>query len=182
VRYLIALATAAVALIAPLAGCGSSKSKTAPASAAAPAANPYSQSTPAATSTGGSASAAPGSVVTVATKHAKVGTILAAGPKQRTVYLFEADKGKASSCTSACAKAWPPVTTTSAAIVGGGAKAADLGTITRPDGTKQVTYNGHPLYYFARDGDSSDAYGQGVKAFGSSWYVLAASGKKVDTS
>ena len=65
---------------------------------------------------------------------------------------------------------------------GGSAKAADLGTITRPDGTKQVTYNGHPLYYFARDGDRSDAYGQGVKQFGASWYVLAPSGKKVDTS
>jgi predicted lipoprotein with Yx(FWY)xxD motif len=184
VRYRFALATAAVALIAPLAGCGSSKSKTASTSAAAPAANPYSRSTPAATSTGTSASATPGSVVTVATKHAKgkLGTILAAGPKQRTVYLFEGDKGKASSCTGACAKAWPPVTTSSAAIAGGSANAADVGTITRPDGTKQVTYNGHPLYYFARDGDMSDAYGQGVKAFGSSWYVLAPSGKKVDTS
>jgi predicted lipoprotein with Yx(FWY)xxD motif len=184
VRYPFALATAAVALIALLAGCGSSKGKTATTSAAAPATNPYSQSTPAATSTGTSASAASGSVVTVATKHAKgkLGTILAVGPKQLTVYLFEADKGKASSCTGACATAWPPVTTTSAAIAGGSAKAADIGTITRPDGTKQVTYNGHPLYYFARDGDSGDAYGQGIKSFGADWYVLSPSGNKVDTS
>lgn len=183
-RYRIALATAAVGLIAPLAGCGSSKSKTASTSAAAPAANPYSRSTPAATSTGTSASAGAGGVVTIATKHAKgkLGTILAAGPKQLTVYLFAADKGKASSCTGACAKVWPPVTTTTAAIAGGSAKAADIGTITRPDGVKQVTYNGHPLYYYARDGDSGDAYGQGVKAFGDDWYVLAPSGKRVDTT
>jgi predicted lipoprotein with Yx(FWY)xxD motif len=65
---------------------------------------------------------------------------------------------------------------------GAGANAADFGTITRPDGTKQVTYKGHPLYRFAKDGDAGDAYGEGVKAFGADWYVLAPSGKKVDLS
>jgi predicted lipoprotein with Yx(FWY)xxD motif len=60
--------------------------------------------------------------------------------------------------------------------------AADVGMITRADGTKQVTYKGHPLYYFARDGDKGDAYGQGVVGFGASWYVLAPSGSKVDNS
>jgi predicted lipoprotein with Yx(FWY)xxD motif len=182
VRNRFALATAAVTLIT-LAGCGSSKGKSATTSAA-PAANPSSQSTTAANSTGTTASAAPGGVVTVTTKHAKgsMGTILAAGPKRLTVYMFEADKGKTSSCTGACASVWPPVTTTSAAISGGSAKAADLGTVTRADGAEQVTYNGHPLYFYARDGDSGDAYGQGVKAFGADWYVLAPSGNKVDTS
>ena len=60
--------------------------------------------------------------------------------------------------------------------------AADLGTITRPDGTTQVTYKGHPLYYFRKDGDAGDAYGQGAKAFGAGWYVLAPSGNKIDKS
>ena len=60
--------------------------------------------------------------------------------------------------------------------------AADLRTITRPDGTKQVTYKGHPLYFFARDGDKGDAYGQGVNSFGASWYVVSPSGAKVDKS
>jgi predicted lipoprotein with Yx(FWY)xxD motif len=60
--------------------------------------------------------------------------------------------------------------------------AAGLGTITRADGSKQVTYDGHPLYYFIRDKDAGDAYGQGVNAFGASWYVLAPSGNKVDHS
>ena len=59
---------------------------------------------------------------------------------------------------------------------------ADLGTTTRPDGSKQVTYKGHPLYFYARDGDSGDAYGQAIKSFGAEWYVLSASGNKVDTS
>ena len=64
----------------------------------------------------------------------------------------------------------------------GRALTADLGTITRPDGTKQVTYKGHPLYYFSKDKDDGDSYGEGLKTFGSDWYVLAPSGKKVDNS
>jgi predicted lipoprotein with Yx(FWY)xxD motif len=116
----------------------------------------------------------------VTTKHAKLGTILAFGPKKLTVYLFEADTIQRSSCTGACASAWPPVTGKPHA--GGGAMAADLGTITRADGTTQVTYKGHPLYTFVKDKDGGDAYGQGVKAFGASWYTLAPSGKKVDKS
>jgi predicted lipoprotein with Yx(FWY)xxD motif len=118
----------------------------------------------------------------VSTKHAKVGTILAAGNKHLTVYMFEGDKGTASACTGACAKVWPPVTTSAAASASGAAVAGDLGTITRSDGTMQVTYRGHPLYWFARDGDSGDAYGQGVVGFGASWYVISPSGKKVDNS
>jgi predicted lipoprotein with Yx(FWY)xxD motif len=99
-----------------------------------------------------------------------------------TVYLFEGDTGSTSSCSGACASAWPPVTTTGTPTTTGSATAADLGTITRSDGTKQLTYKGHPLYYFIQDKDSGDAYGQGAKAFGASWYVLAPTGVKVDNS
>jgi predicted lipoprotein with Yx(FWY)xxD motif len=60
--------------------------------------------------------------------------------------------------------------------------AADLGTITRPDGTMQVTYKGHPLYFYAKDGDAGDAYGEGLKSFGADWYVLTPAGKKIDKS
>jgi predicted lipoprotein with Yx(FWY)xxD motif len=67
-------------------------------------------------------------------------------------------------------------------IAAGAASSADLGTITRSDGTTQVTYKGHPLYFFAKDKDSGDAYGQGVKGFGADWYVLSPSGFKVDNS
>ena len=59
---------------------------------------------------------------------------------------------------------------------------SELGVTVRQDGSRQVTYHGHPLYFYARDGDKSDAYGQGVKSFGAGWYVLAPSGKKIDTS
>jgi predicted lipoprotein with Yx(FWY)xxD motif len=66
--------------------------------------------------------------------------------------------------------------------VSGAARSADLGAITRSDGSKQVTYKGHPLYFFVKDKDSGDAYGQGAKAFGADWYVLAPSGNKIDES
>jgi predicted lipoprotein with Yx(FWY)xxD motif len=100
----------------------------------------------------------------ITTKHGKLGTILAMGSKRLTV----------------CASVWPPVTGTPHAA--GAAVAADLGTITRSDGTTQVTYKGHPLYTYAKDGDGGDAYGQGLKSFGASWYVLKPTGSKVDTS
>jgi predicted lipoprotein with Yx(FWY)xxD motif len=77
---------------------------------------------------------------------------------------------------------WPPVSSVGNAGAGGSAVAADLGTVTRSDGIKQVTYKGHPLYYYAKDGERSDAYGQALNSFGASWYVLAPSGSKVDHS
>jgi predicted lipoprotein with Yx(FWY)xxD motif len=99
-----------------------------------------------------------------------------------TVYLFEGDKGAASSCSAECAAVWPPVTTSASPVAGAGASPERIGVITRADGTQQVTYNGHPLYFYTRDGDKGDAYGQGIKSFGSDWYVLAPSGNKVDKS
>jgi predicted lipoprotein with Yx(FWY)xxD motif len=99
-----------------------------------------------------------------------------------TVYLFEADTGSSSTCSGACASVWPPVTTGGQPQAGGRAMASELATITRPDGSKQVTYNGHPLYYYSRDGDAGDAYGAGIKSYGAKWYVLAPSGKKIDNS
>ncbi len=161
-----------------IAGCGgSSSSSTQSASAQTATSTAQQSSAPAAPS-----STAPSAtnVALVTTKHAKLGTVLAVGPRKMTVYLFEKDTGGGSSCTGACAAAWPPVTGKPQA--GGGAIAANLGTIMRPDGTTQVTYKGHPLYLFVKDKDDGDTYGQGVKAFGAGWYVLAPSGKKIDNS
>ena len=63
---------------------------------------------------------------------------------------------------------------------GGGVSQSLLGTTKRADGTEQLTYNGHPLYYFAADTGSGMAKGQGTKAFGADWYVLNAKGSKID--
>jgi predicted lipoprotein with Yx(FWY)xxD motif len=180
VRTPTALAAAAGTLVL-LAGCGSSSKSTTSSSASAPAtsasAAPSRYGAGAAT-TGASSAAA--TAVLVSTKHSKEGTVIAAGPHHLTVYLFEADKAGTSACSGACATAWPPVTGRPQA--GSGTNAGELATITRSDGTTQVTYHGHPLYFFLKDKDSGDAYGQGVKAFGASWYVLAPSGEKIDKS
>ena len=159
-------------IVALLGGCGSSGKSTTAASQPTTAVNQSSHA-PATTT-----SAAP--TVLITTKQDKLGTILAYGPKRLTVYLFEADNGGASSCSGECASLWPAVSGHPQAS--GQAVASHLGTITRADGTTQVTYNGHPLYLYSRDKDDGDAYGQGLKSFGASWYVVAPSGNKVDTS
>jgi len=78
--------------------------------------------------------------------------------------------------------AWPPDTVTGTPQAGSGVSQALLGTITRPDGTRQVTYNGHPLYYFTADAAAGTARGQAVKAFGAEWDVVGVGGSKIDTS
>jgi len=98
----------------------------------------------------------------------------------RTLYLFEADKGGTSTCAGACAAAWPPVTASGMPTAGSGVNEALLGTVKRSDGTEQLTYNHHPLYYFAADTGAGTAKGQGSKAFGAGWYVVNAKGSKID--
>ena len=154
-------------------GSANEQSSTAATTASAPAA--------AATTTAAAASGAGAAgIATVSVAHSgELGSILIAGPKQRTVYLFAADKGPMSTCSGACAEVWPPVTTTGNPKAAGGANAADLGTITRSDGTKQVTYKGHPLYYYVGDPNSGGTSGQGINSFGAPWYVLTPSGSEV---
>jgi predicted lipoprotein with Yx(FWY)xxD motif len=156
-RLFTGAAAPAILAAAILAGCGSSSSSS---------------------SSSASTASAPAKAVTITTKHDKFGTVLAAGSKQLTVYLFEADKSAMSNCMSACASTWPPVIGKPHATHQ--ALPADLSTITRPGGQLQVTYKGHPLYYFAGDKDAGDTYGQGLKNFGAAWYVLAPSGNKID--
>jgi predicted lipoprotein with Yx(FWY)xxD motif len=107
------------------------------------------------------------------------GKLLADG-QGRALYLFTADKSSTSTCTGACASAWPPVTASAMPMAGGGVSQSLLGTTKRADGTEQLTYNGHPLYYFSADTGSGMAKGQGVKAFGSDWYVVDGKGSKID--
>lgn len=100
----------------------------------------------------------------------------------RTLYLFEADKGMTSTCDGACAQAWPPLLTSTGEKAGTGVSAAELGTTTRKDGTTQVTYNDHPLYYFVADRKPGDVTGQGLNQFGAAWYVVSPAGSKIDNS
>ena len=97
----------------------------------------------------------------------------------KALYLFEKDTSPKSTCYGACAQEWPPVTTSGKPVAESGATAAKLSTSKRSDGTAQVVYDGHPLYYFAGDKGASTK-GQGLDEFGAEWYVLAPSGQKVE--
>jgi hypothetical protein len=87
-----------------------------------------------------------------------------------------------SACSGACAGAWPPVTASGTVTATGGAQSSDLGTITRSDGTKQVTYDGHPLYYFAGDSGPGMSSGQGSDQFGAKWWLVTPAGNDVTGS
>jgi predicted lipoprotein with Yx(FWY)xxD motif len=100
--------------------------------------------------------------------------------KGRTLYLFEADKRDMSSCSSACLSIWPALSSTGKPQAHGGVLATKIGTIAGAAGKQQVTYNGHPLYYYAGDQRPGDINGQGLNQFGAAWYVLGANGDKID--
>jgi len=96
--------------------------------------------------------------------------------------MWVKDGHNQSMCTGSCASTWPPVTTSGAVTGSGGVVSADLGTITRSDGTKQVTYDGHPLYYYSGDSGSGMVSGQGNTGFGAYWWILAPSGSAITSS
>jgi predicted lipoprotein with Yx(FWY)xxD motif len=98
----------------------------------------------------------------------------------RTLYLFEADKGGKSLCDGPCASVWPPYVGNGTPQPGAGASSALIGTTTRGDGGTQVTYGGHPLYYYVGDKASGDVGGQDLDQFGAKWYVLDKAGQKID--
>lgn len=177
VRRTSILAAAGVAAISLAAGCGSSSQKsssspttTAPPSSSAPA-YPTAPSTTTPAPTGGTA-------LKFGTPKFPTAMTDSTG---KAIYLFEADKSSSSTCEGACATAWPPVPAAGTPSITGG-DMAKLGTTTRADGTKQLTYNGHPLYYFAGDAKPGDTNGQGSKAFGAEWYLLGPDGDSIDES
>ena len=127
-------------------------------------------STPAATPSG------PATVAVAS--NAKLGQILV-DSGGRTLYLFEADKSTSSTCYGACATYWPPLLTNGPPKAGTGASGTLLGTTKRTDGSVQVTYAGHPLYYVVTDHNPGDATGQAVNNFGAHWFVLGPDGNKI---
>ncbi|PSM39052.1 hypothetical protein C6Y14_34110 [Streptomyces dioscori] len=91
-------------------------------------------------------------------------------PAGRTLYLNTKDKKTASNCYDKCAKEWPPLTTTKPVTVTGKYTVpSSVGTITRTDGAKQVTYGGHPLYYYKGDSAPNEIKGQGVDG---KWFLI----------
>jgi predicted lipoprotein with Yx(FWY)xxD motif len=97
----------------------------------------------------------------------------------RTLYLFTKDSAKKSACSGMCASFWPPLHTGGKPAAGSGVTASLLGTVKRSDGTSQVTYHGHPLYSFAKDTKPGEVNGEGVTAFGGSWFAVSPAGNRV---
>ncbi len=100
----------------------------------------------------------------------------------KTLYLFEADTSPTPTCYDACATAWPPLLTTGTPTAANGADQTKITTAARKDGTSQVVYNGHPLYYFEGDTAKGDTNGEESSAFGAKWYVVNVAGNKVEGS
>jgi predicted lipoprotein with Yx(FWY)xxD motif len=173
VRVLAVPAVAAAAALVA-AACGSSG-----------AGGRYGQPAPStAPTTTGRASAtatpAPGQPATrVMAASSPLGRLLVDG-SGRSLYLFEADTTHASTCYDACAQAWPPLLADGTPGAGADVTGGDLATSARRDDTVQVTYHGHPLYFFAGDQRPGDTTGQGLLAFGAHWFVVGTDGTKID--
>jgi predicted lipoprotein with Yx(FWY)xxD motif len=169
----LSIGLSAFAVAALLSGCagGGGSTTTAPSSAAA-------TSAPASSAP---ASSAPASAAAAELKVAdsKLGQIVVDG-KGMSVYYYTKDTKDSgtSACTGGCLTAWPPVFTTSATPSVEGVTGT-LGTISTPDGKKQVTINGMPIYYFAKDKAAGDITGQDVNKV---WYLVAPSGEMITTA
>jgi predicted lipoprotein with Yx(FWY)xxD motif len=139
-----------------VAGCSSSGASSPPAATAAP-----SVAAPSVAASAAASGAASGATIE-AKAVGSIGTVLVASSNGMTVYAFSKDvkdSGK-SACTGDCASTWPAVTVPAGATPSAGSGASGtLGTITRDDGSLQVTYNGVPLYFFKNDKAPGDANG-----------------------
>lgn len=98
--------------------------------------------------------------------------------KEQAIYLFDKEGSAKSECYGACAEAWPPVLTDGGPQAGKGVDAKLLGTTKRDDGSTQVTYAGHPLYYYVED-PPGQVLCQNVSEFGGLWLVVQPSGEPV---
>ena len=117
----------------------------------------------------------PAPPATIQLTKSTLGSIVA-DSKGMTLYLFKKDNGSTSVCYGQCAAAWTPLLLNGKLRAGAGLKTSLLGTTQRTDGSTQVTYAGHPLYYFAKDTKAGDTNGQGFLGI---WYVVSADGTEV---
>lgn len=141
--------------------------------------NDSSTTAAATTSTTASSSSSGGTADVSLADAGDLGRVLI-GPDGKTLYLFDKDtSGDASTCSGACAAAWPPLTVKGNATAGDGVDASKLTTFKRDDGGTQVAYNGHPLYFYAGDAQPGDTNGNNLDQFGAEWYALTAAGDSV---
>jgi len=164
-RKLLTAAGLAAAVLA-VAACASSSSSSSSTATAAP------NSAPAA----GASSASSANTVMVRTI---AGTQVLTNSAGLTLYWFAPDTSTTSKCTGSCATYWPPL---KGPVTAGPGVTGTLGVITRPDGTMQATYDGHPLYTYAADSAPGQNKGNGLNASGGLWYEMTVSGATPDAS
>lgn len=161
---------AATALL--VAACGGGGATTAPTTAATTQAPP---STAPASEAPSASQAAEAYEVELADSD-KYGKFLT-GEDGKSLYMFTPDTATTSACNTGCVDSWPPFTLESGETVKGGDGVTGAFTmITRQDGSTQVVYAGHPLYYFSGDSAAGDTNGEGLN---SKWYLLGADGSQI---
>jgi predicted lipoprotein with Yx(FWY)xxD motif len=167
------------------AGCGGAAGGQPSSSARAPAtstqrqvAGPAAVSGPAAGAASGASVASSHAGVTVEVMQTQYGKVLVDG-RGRALYLFTRDRSALSRCYSECAVRWPPFLTAGAPAAGAGAQAKLLGRTRRRDGSTQVTYGGHPLYYYISDHLPGQVLCENVEEFGGTWFVVTRRGSAV---
>jgi predicted lipoprotein with Yx(FWY)xxD motif len=120
--------------------------------------------------------------ITIGVASSKLGNILV-DEKGLSLYMFTPDARNVSNCEGACLTAWPPIMlgkedTLADVALTGGLRRSLLGVAMRENGSRHVTYNGYPLYYWFRDAKAGDVLGQWV---GNVWFVLSADGDPIST-
>jgi predicted lipoprotein with Yx(FWY)xxD motif len=162
------LAALALASALVLAACGGSNTSN-------------TSSTTPTSSTASTPSSSPRPASVVGTTTSSLGTFLV-DAKGRALYLWDADHGSKSTCNGECATDWPPLTTTGTPKASGKAKTSLLGTTKRSDGSREVTYAGHPLYYYVTDRSPGQVTCQNVTEYGGTWLVVAPSGRAITSA
>lgn len=168
-RWLLALVTLAVVAVVA-AGCGGNNNSGGSSSGGGGGGSGYGG--------GGAPTTGAQTSATVSTSNSNLGKILVDG-SGRTLYLFERDTPDQSNCSGACVAAWPVNQSAGTPKAANGAQGSMIGTIKRSDGTMQVTYNKHPLYYYSGDTAPGQQSGQNLNAFGAKWFVVAPGGNAV---
>jgi predicted lipoprotein with Yx(FWY)xxD motif len=128
----------------------------------------------------GAGTAIAGSTPWVGSGKTSLGTVLTSA-SGRTLYLFEGDTKSKLGCNGSCLKDWPPLWASGSASAAGGATNSELGTVKRGS-SKQVTYNGHPVYTYSGDSKAGQVWGEGLKLHGKLWYAISPSGVAVTSS
>jgi predicted lipoprotein with Yx(FWY)xxD motif len=123
----------------------------------------------------GPAAAAPGTAARLTVRSTEFGRALF-GPSGKVLYVFGADRGTTSRCYGVCATAWPPLLSSGAPLARAGVYSKLLGVTRRTNGAQQVTYDGHPLYYYAKD-TVGKVMCQHANMHGGLWLIIKPNGQ-----